>query len=156
DVARFLMRGGVGPFDLFARREIGGDTATVVAVARLEDDGETQFLGGAPGILDVAHGSAFWNRNAYRAKQEARQLLVLGDCLGNGAGGVRLCSADTALPGGVPEDNERGAAETAKGDVPCLGGADDGGCARAEPDVVAQLTQLGKTGSAVKGRAGKA
>ena len=151
DAGAFLARGGVGVDHLLARAQIGGDAAAVIAVLRLDDDRQANLLGGVPGIVGVGDGPALRHRHADRVQQGARQLLVLSDHLGDGAGGVGLGGADAALPEAVAKLHETAAVEPAHRDAALPRGADDGGRAGSEPHIVGQIAQTRQLGGDVEG-----
>ncbi len=155
DAGAFLAGGVVGADDLLARAQVGGDAAAVIAVLRLDDDRQAEFLGGAPGVVGVGDGPALRHRHADRAQQSARQLLVLGDHLGDGTGAIGFGGADAALQRAVAELDETAAVEAAHRDAAIKSGADDGRGARAEAHVVGQLAQPNQFGGEVEGMIGQ-
>src|SRR4051794_11162111 len=90
---RFVARA-----DLVARHQVRRHAAPLVAVLRLHDHGWADLLGGGPGVVGVADGTAVGNRHADRLEQAARELLVLGDDLGDRRRVVGLGGPDAFLP----------------------------------------------------------
>jgi hypothetical protein len=79
---------------LFERRRVSRDdlllsgqvrryAASLVSVARFDHDGQADVLGGLPGIFNTRNGITLGGRNAGSLQQGARQVLVLGDGLGD-------------------------------------------------------------------------
>src|SRR6478609_7612636 len=103
--------------DLRVALQVEAHTATVVAVERLDDDGEPD----APGRLDrAAHrarGLLLGHRQAGRAEQLRRQVLVAGDVDREGAGLRRHRGADPLGVHALSELDERGRVEADVGDV---------------------------------------
>ena len=88
-------------------------------------------------------------------QQSARQLLVLGDHLGDGAGGVGFGGADAALPRAVAELHETAAVEPAHRNAATEGGLDDGGGAGSKADIVGQIAQTDQIGGEIEGAIGQ-
>src|SRR5439155_20537179 len=114
-----------GPY-LFAGAEVAGGAPAAVAVARLEEDRQAQLLGRRPGALGVAGDPAVGDRDAGAAEQGARQLVVAGERLGQGAGAVGLGGEDAALAGAIAELEEPLVVEPLDRDLAPAGGAADG------------------------------
>ena len=72
----------------------------------LTTTGGADLLGGGPGVLGVGDGAALGHGHAHRLQERAREVLVLGDRLGDGAGAVGLRRPDPPLRGAVAELDE--------------------------------------------------
>ena len=127
----------------------------MIAVLRLDDDRQTDLLGGIPGVVGVGDGTALRHRHTDDVQQSARQLLVLGDHLGDGAGGVGFGGADAALPRAVAELHETAAVEPAHRNAATQGSLDDGGGAGSEADIVGQIAQTDQIGGEIEGAIGQ-
>src|SRR5574343_252955 len=69
----------VGLADLFLGRQVDRDALALVAILRLDDDRQADFLGGDPGVVLVFDRPAIGHGNAGRVQQLLCQFLVLGD-----------------------------------------------------------------------------
>ena len=97
DRIAFLFRGLIGRRDLCDSRQIGGDSTTLIAVLRLDDDSAADVFGRLNRIFQAGDGVAFWNRQTNFAQQSSRQLFVLRDLFRDGSGGVGLCRLNFSL-----------------------------------------------------------
>src|SRR5262249_47734654 len=68
DARAFFAGGGVSGNDLFVPAEIRGYAAALIAVLRLDDDGQTDVGGGFPGVGGIFHGAAVGDWNARAGK----------------------------------------------------------------------------------------
>ena len=115
------------------------NAAPVIAVARLDDDGEAELGGGQAGLLDARRHPAARHRHPDLLEEHAGHLLVLRQRLGDGAGGVGLGGPDPSLPHPLAELAEAVVGDPAAGDAPGLGSADDRARARPQPRVVGEF-----------------
>ena len=155
DVVRLLQRRRIGVVDLFAAVQIGTDAPPVVAEAGLDHHGQAQPLGDRPGILGAGHRPPLGHRYAHGPEQQPGQVLVLGDGLGNGAGAVGLRRPDPPLPRPLAKQQQAVATQASHRDVPGPCRLGDGGGARAQMDLLAQLAQPGELAVQVAGFAGQ-
>ena len=142
-VAADAYGGGIGRLDLRARCQVDGNPFALVAILRLDDDGnaafDADFTGGGPGIGGVAHGTADRHRHAGGVQQALGQLLVLRDGFGNSAGGVHFGCLDAALFAAPAKLHEAALGQAAVGDVTGDGGMHDGAGTRAEANMLVEL-----------------
>ena len=86
DVVAELDGDAVGAADLFLGRQIDRNALALIAVLRLDDDRQADFLGGDPGIVLVLDRAAVGHGDAGGVQQLLGQFLVLGDRFADGAG----------------------------------------------------------------------
>src|SRR3546814_1353020 len=94
DSAAFIHRNGEGGLYLGQRRQIREHAAPVVAVGRLDDDRQANVLRRLPGLLHVAHQSAFGHRHATSLQEALGQILVARYAFRNGTGTVGFRSEE--------------------------------------------------------------
>ena len=116
-----------------------GDAAAMVAVARLDDHRVAEVARRGAGLLDRLRHAAARHRHPHLLEEHAGHLLVLGEGLGDGAGGVGLGGPDAAPPDPLAELAEAVVGDAAPGDAARNGRADDGPRAGPEPGVVGVL-----------------
>jgi hypothetical protein len=121
--------------------QANGNPAPVVRVLRLDHDGQAQILGRGPRVPPTCDLAPRGHGHADRRDELARQLLVLRDGFGQGAGLGGFGRPDAALGLAIPELHEVARAHAQRRDQPRLGGSDDGLRARAEAAAVGHLAQ---------------
>ncbi len=90
-----LGQGGLkGGHDLLAGGEVGCHAPALVAVTRLDDHRHTDIAGSRPGVVGIARRTALGHRHADGLQERPRQLFILGDRFGNGAGAISLRGLD--------------------------------------------------------------
>ena len=75
-----------GSVDLFTREKVERNSTALIAIPRLDHYGHTNLLGRCPGIVRAGHRPTFGHRQTHLIQNDASQILVLHDVLGNGAG----------------------------------------------------------------------
>ena len=114
----------------------------MVAVERLDHDGEADGLGGPPGLRGRLGEHAARHGNAGGGQQLPSQLFVARDRLGDRRRLVGLGRPDPALPPAVAELHEAQVAEPAPGNATGGCRVDDEHRARTEADVVGPVHEL--------------
>src|SRR5262249_27922957 len=110
--------------------------AAVVAELRFDDDGLAELLSGFPGVGSAFHNATFRNRHADVADQSARELLVLGDELGDRTGAVGLGGTDVVELGAIAQLHQAAGAEADLRNAAVAGGIDNRCRAWAEANFV--------------------
>ncbi|RYP46475.1 hypothetical protein DL770_011340 [Monosporascus sp. CRB-9-2] len=125
----------------FARADAHGHALALVAVAGLDHDRAVDFLRGFPGFLGAAHRTAQRHWHTGRMQQGLREVLVLRDGFGHGAGHVGFSGLNAALFAAPAKLHHRALREAAIRNAARHGGIDDGAGAGPEAHVFVQLAQ---------------
>ena len=136
----------VGHVELFARGDVDGDALALVAVLRLDHDGQADLQRHGPGFVDAGHRPAIRHRHTGGEQQLLGEVLVLRDRLGHRAGDINLGSLDATLSRTPAELHQAALGEAAVRNAARGRGIHDGTGARAEAHVfvgVAQTTDGG-------------
>ena len=147
----FFAGGVVSRHDLFARLEVRGNSASVIAVLRFDDHWQADVLGCLPCVLGALDRTALRRGNADRTQQGSREFFVLCNGLGDGAGRVGLCGADTPLMDAVAELHEASLVEPAPRNALGLGRIDNRSGAGSQANIVSIFFELCDNLGHVKG-----
>ena len=128
--------------DLLSRGQIRRNATSLVAVARLDDHGHANRLGGRPCVFRIGNRSSIGNRHAHRGKQHASQFLVLGNLLGNGAGAIGFGRLDASLTRAVAELDQIACIQTPHRDTASKGRVDNRVGAGAQANLMGHIPQL--------------
>ena len=139
-----LGGGAVGDVDVVAGGDVDRHALALVAVLRLEHHWQAELQGGGPGVVRVGHGAAQRHRHTGGAQQFFRQILVLRDGLGDGAGAVQLGGLDAALARAPAELHHAALGQTPKWNAARHGGFDNRAGARPHALVFIEIAQLGQ------------
>ena len=138
-----LCRGAVGDLQVFAIHDVDGDALALVAVLRLDDDRQADLQRDRPGFVHGRHRPAIGHRHAGGQQQCLRQVLVLRNRFGHGAGDIDLGRLDAPLTRAPAELHQAALREPPPRDTTGCRRIDDGAGARAEPNVLVGFAQAG-------------
>ena len=137
DAAAGLLLGNVvGLVDLVEGLQVQTDAAAVVAVQRLDHDGEADLTGGVKDAAPRAHGLLLGSRQTGGRQQLAGEVFVAGDVHGQRAGARGHRRADALRVHPLTKLDERRRVEAQPRNVAADGLLDDRGGRRAEGDPV--------------------
>ena len=145
-----LGRGLVGHVEVAALGDADRHALALIAVLRLDDHRQADFLRCGPGVFHIRDGAAQWHGHAGRVQQLLGQILVLRDRLGDGAGVVHFGGLDAALLAAPAQLDQAAAGQALDRNAARDGGVDDGAGRGAQALVLVQLAQLGQSGGQVK------
>ena len=123
-------------FHFFPGVEVQRHAAAVVAVGGLDDHRQADVFRGFPGLLRAADDYAFRHGHAAGGEQAFRQVLVMGNAFGDGAGEVGLGGPDAALAGAVTQLDQVAVVQANVRNAAVGGGRHDGRGAGAEVAVI--------------------
>ena len=117
-----------------------GHAAAEIAVLRLHNDGQANFLSGFPGIIGVLNCASVGRGHADGLQHLASELLVFGDRLGDGTGLVGFGGPDLPLTRTISQLHEVLPVDPADGNAAALRGLDDRPGAGPQANIMGQRT----------------